>query len=378
MRYRDILMTRRLHSLDGLRGLAALVVLVHHTMLTFPTFAAPYLSGDTAEGGWAFWLTHSPLHVVWEGRAAVYVFFVLSGLVLTLPLLDRGRAFSWRAYYPQRLLRLYVPVWAAVALGVVWVTVVPRTADMSSLWLQHQSVEAEMPRVLRDMTLLAGAGNLVSPLWSLRWEILFSLLLPAFALIAIKFVHLRWALLSLSVAAIALGGMTNNQHLLFMPMFMLGVVLATSLPELVAFSERSPRWIGLVVTFAVPILLVAPWLARPLGVPVVADLLVGVSAIGALLAVYVAIGVPFVKRFLSTRVMQWVGLVSFSLYLVHEPVLISSAVFFGDDNLLLAAVVGVTVSLILAVAFYRWIEVPSHKLSRTVGALARANVEQSS
>ena len=84
------------------------------------------------------------------------------------------------------------------------------------------------------------------------------------------------------------------------------------------------------------------------------------------------------KRFLSTRVMQWVGLVSFSLYLVHEPVLISSAVFFGDDNLLLAAVVGVTVSLILAVAFYRWIEVPSHKLSRTVGALARANVEQSS
>ena len=371
-------MTRRLHSLDGLRGLAALVVLVHHTMLTFPTFAAPYLSGDTAEGGWAFWLTHSPLHVVWEGRAAVYVFFVLSGLVLTLPLLDRGRAFSWRAYYPQRLLRLYVPVWAAVALGVVWVTVVPRTADMSSLWLQHQSVEAEMPRVLRDMTLLAGAGNLVSPLWSLRWEILFSLLLPAFALIAIKFVHLRWALLSLSVAAIALGGMTNNQHLLFMPMFMLGVVLATSLPELVAFSERSPRWIGLVVTFAVPILLVAPWLARPLGVPVVADLLVGVSAIGALLAVYVAIGVPFVKRFLSTRVMQWVGLVSFSLYLVHEPVLISSAVFFGDDNLLLAAVVGVTVSLILAVAFYRWIEVPSHKLSRTVGALARANVEQSS
>lgn len=115
----------RLRELDGLRGLAALIVLFYHISLTYPSLAVPYYA-QPVEGPLAFALTYTPLHLLRDGRMAVYIFFVLSGLVLALPVLARGRAYPWLAYYPQRLIRLYLPVWAAVALGVALIALVPR------------------------------------------------------------------------------------------------------------------------------------------------------------------------------------------------------------------------------------------------------------
>ena len=182
---------QRLPALDGLRGLAAAVVVVHHTMLTWPGFAEQYLGDGTTDSRPVWLLTYTPLHIPWDGKAAVYVFFVLSGLVLTLPVLRRGDAFDWMSYYPQRLVRLYVPVIAAVALGIAWFILVPRDASMQSLWLEGRPHELSIRTIFRDITLVGGSGGLVSPLWSLRWEILFSLLLPVFVVIVVRFARGR-------------------------------------------------------------------------------------------------------------------------------------------------------------------------------------------
>src|SRR4051794_27043376 len=50
----------RLPSLDGMRGLAALIVVVHHCALTLPSLARQYQGPDRS--GASFWLTYSPLH----------------------------------------------------------------------------------------------------------------------------------------------------------------------------------------------------------------------------------------------------------------------------------------------------------------------------
>src|SRR3954454_3511925 len=125
----------RYTALDGLRGIAALVVVIHHSLLLIAVLASPYFTGRSAAaaGTFAWWLLYTPLHLVWEGTGAVYVFFVLSGFVLTLPALGRG--YDWLAYYPQRLIRLYLPVWGGVILAALTILVVPRTSTVSSTWL---------------------------------------------------------------------------------------------------------------------------------------------------------------------------------------------------------------------------------------------------
>jgi peptidoglycan/LPS O-acetylase OafA/YrhL len=58
--------SERLTSLDGLRGLAALVVMVHHVVLaSVPVLALVYLGGaHPALPGWADVLVSTPLHVL--------------------------------------------------------------------------------------------------------------------------------------------------------------------------------------------------------------------------------------------------------------------------------------------------------------------------
>lgn len=128
----------RLRSLDGLRGIAALVVLVHHSLLVVPTMAVGYFGARPPGGTLSWWMTYTPLHLLWEGTEAVYVFFVLSGVVLALPFL-RDRHQRWSGYYPRRLLRLYLPVIAAVILGTAIAVISQRRPhDAASLWLQHR------------------------------------------------------------------------------------------------------------------------------------------------------------------------------------------------------------------------------------------------
>ena len=64
--------SHRFRSLDAFRGLAALIVVVHHVMLSVP---------EGLRGPLGF--MESPLGM--GGRFAVMLFFVLSGFVLSLP-----------------------------------------------------------------------------------------------------------------------------------------------------------------------------------------------------------------------------------------------------------------------------------------------------
>src|SRR5262245_36856658 len=108
--------SQRFASLDGLRGVAALVVVVHHSLLVSPMLAAAYYGGDIT-GALHRIAVYSPLHLLWGGKEAVVVFFVLSGFVLVMAM--RSRSFDWASYFPSRLLRLYLPVAGAVALGAL-------------------------------------------------------------------------------------------------------------------------------------------------------------------------------------------------------------------------------------------------------------------
>lgn len=368
----------RIHSLDGVRGIAALVVVIHHALHLDPTFARVQAAVSAAGESPTVWaLTHTPLHIVWAGEEAVLVFFVLSGYVLALPS-TRGPV-SWRTYYPRRLVRLYLPVWAAIMLAVALKAPFgSASAPERGAWLRERAA-VPLSEAWHDSLVVDGAGLLNSPLWSLQWEVIFSLALPAYLLLRRR--RSRWVVVE-AVALLGLvgvGTVTGWFALRYLPIFGLGVLLAQHPHALDGASSwldarRRPRlaW-GLVVT-AVVTLLTARWIVR--GLPEPSRLLEAAASaatiVGAVAVLLVALRWAPGTAALEAPAVQWLGARSFSLYLVHEPVIVATALALPRSwGTAPVAVLGVVAAFAVTVAFYRLVERPSIDLARRAGRVGR-------
>lgn len=356
-----------MHALDGVRGIAAVVVLLYHLTL----MARPRLE-ETA-GLWE-WITQSPLRPLTAGSEAVLVFFVLSGLVVSIPALSGS--FDWLRYYPSRLLRLYLPVIAAVLFAVALIVFVPRLpgAITPDSWLANRVASSiSVSQVIEESSLLPQTYTIVNVLWSLRWEVMFSVLLPVFVVVGLATKRHRALAAVLAIALGVVGRVLDVDALVYLPTFFLGTMIAVNLRELRAWAARvSARGRGLVwaaLAGASAVLLVASWLARPFA-PAGSSLsaaLWGLAGAGAAGLIIVAIGSPFAERMLSARLPRWLGRISFSLYLVHVPVLASVAFVLGDENWPLVAAIAIPASFAIAWLFHVAVETPSHRLARRAG-----------
>lgn len=354
----------RIRSLDGLRGIAALVVLFHHALLVVPSLND---NGTAATG----WLVVSPLHLVWAGEEAVFVFFILSGIVLALPVL-RGTV-SWAAYYPARLLRLYLPVAASVAIAVVLAAVVARKAVAGeSNWMALHNVPLSVMAVVRDLVLVTGLDSLNSPLWSLQWEVLFSLLLPAYVWVAVKLRRL-WLLAATGSAVLTVAGFVVGVPAVeYLPMFMIGVVLATKLPVIL---DRVPAmlggWRGWLVFAAALLAITAHWLVIAIYPAHAFAVALPFILVGAAVLVVLAAAWPPLIATLSRSFPQWMGRISFSLYLTHEPVIVSVGKLLPVQLAWVVPIIAIPISVVVAVIFFRLVEAPAHRLAQRAGRSIR-------
>lgn len=352
----------RIPSLDGLRGLAATIVLLHHWLL----IARPLLEGSLS---WAI-ISQSPVKLLTAGNEAVLVFFVLSGLVVVLPVFRPG--FSWMGFLSARVVRLYGPVIAALALSALLIFLVPR--DRSSMppgsWMAETHADSvTWQAFLSQASLVPRQYSLNNPLWSLHWELLYSILLP-FAT-ALALLVRRWALTAVLVCcALSLVGRVFEQsELLYFPIFLMGTIMAARMPDLLAWVERPrARWFMPLFASASVVMLIASWLARPI-IPsgtFWSHVLWALAAPGAAGIVVVSLAWAPAIRFFSTRVLQWLGKISFSLYLVHVPVLATLAFALGSDQWPLVGLIGIPLSIVVAWVFYQAVEARIHQVARRV------------
>ena len=351
---------RRESALDGLRGLAAAGVVVHHVVLaSSPSVTSAYLAGDTA--GMPIWARASSF--LWAGHAFVIVFFVLSGYVLALPNREPG-SFNARAYYPSRLVRLFFPVWGALALAAGVRAVAGHPASgAASAWLNAHAAGVSLSDVLHQASLPGGnTYALLGVLWSMHWEVLFSLLLPAFVLVARRSRTWHAPLAAAAFAVMAVGH--RHAAAAYMPTFLLGTLLAFNRPAL----ER------LRLVLAAP---TREGRASRAAVIIGAVALLGyaqapaLDAAGAVLAVVAALTIPALGRMLDARPAQWLGSRSFSLYLVHEPVVVALAFALGLPGFPVLLGVAAVAALIAAELCHRALERPSHQAARRLAALGR-------
>ncbi len=348
----------RAPGLDGLRGIAAVVVLVHHCLLTVPALAAPYFGGTPQASAWpvvvAAW---TPLHLVWAGGEAVTVFFVLSGFVLVLPL-TRTRL-DVVSYYPRRLLRLYGPVVPIALVGTLLAWLVPRGHGAEwGPWLASRG-DPSPGGLLHDLSLVAGVSRVVSPLWSLQWEVWFSVLLPVFAVAALWVARSRVIGALAALALLGLIAFPVNLASQYLPVFALGSLLAAKHQAITRHVQRLPVGAAYGLAGVAALGLTSRWVLGASN---------AVVAAAAVTLVALAFARVEIARGLSIRAFRWLGAISFSLYLVHEPIVLAVAYLGGPSRPWWWVVIPVPIALGVAMAFYRWIERPIHRLSRDLGA----------
>ena len=359
---------KRLTQLDGLRGIAALVVVVWHLSL----IAQPFLDTNSTGDAW-WWMSETPLRLATDGTEAVLLFFVLSGLVVALPAVQKG--FSWKKYFASRFVRLYIPAWGALALAAILIFCVPRVSSnvTANYWLSSDNAKSIQPlTLLQDATLLKVGNTADNVLWSLRWEIIFSLLLPVFVLAAVL-IRRSWIAFALAMAgcvALTVGDPQHADGAFYLPVFMMGTLMASRLESIQNWAARRSRafWVATLSTslffmvadqifsFAVPAGTVGGGLLWSL---------VGAGAAGVILC---AIGFEPLRGFLAARANQFLGRISFSLYLIHVPIIATLAYVLGDAQWWLVGIIGLPLSIGAAAVFHRFVEIPSQRLAHHIGA----------
>jgi peptidoglycan/LPS O-acetylase OafA/YrhL len=163
---------RRIAVLDGLRFLAATMVVIYHYV------GAPNAKigdrGSTEVLAWGTratnifsWLPHQVASFGWTG---VELFFLISGFVICMTGWGRRPA----DFFVSRVVRLVPAYWAAIALTALVLFLFPRLTD---------GIRPSM--VLTNLTMVQqayGVSNLVPAFWTLLIELLFYLI---FGLVAI-------------------------------------------------------------------------------------------------------------------------------------------------------------------------------------------------
>jgi peptidoglycan/LPS O-acetylase OafA/YrhL len=198
-------------------------------------------------------------------------------------------------------------------------------------------------------------------LWTMQVEWQISMLLPFIILVArrssLAALALAFTLVGAAVAELTLLGKCNLVSLRYAPYFVFGVLLAKHRVQVVAFIQ-SLSGAARVATWLLCLLLVYTRALLPADTnKLLLSLLFG---LGATLLMAFVIGSPRVQRLLDCRPLAWAGRVSFSLYLINLPILMSVPHLLPDSMpplLQLALTIGV--SFAAAELLYRLVELPS-------------------
>ncbi len=215
----------RLQTIDGLRGFLALSVVlfhgaVYHRYLQDGTWQGPPSSGYTL-----------------LGTGGVAVFFMITGYLFWCRVIDERRHMNWTKFYIGRVFRI-APLYLASVLGLLvlvmiqtgWRLRVPAITFVEEMvpWLALGLFD---PTDLNGHpgTLILNAGVT----WSLRYEWLFYLLLPALGLVAGRG-SLRLGVVIVALAAGFLWSHHGGPYLLgpgdpaFATLFLIGIACASA------------------------------------------------------------------------------------------------------------------------------------------------------
>ena len=368
MSRRPSLPARRSLFIDGLKALASVLIVLHHLAFYGPmadvaTPLAPGLFGFLAD----------------EARMVVQIFLVIGGFMAARSLAPHGRLVvtSVGQSVLQRIVRLAVPYWFALALTVL-------ASAVARQWMDHASI-SPVPGVadlLLNVLLLAqiaGHESLSAGAWYVAIDLqLFVLTIGLLGTARLLARRLRWSPtvesgvgLSLfgAVALAALFYFNLDAHWDAWALYFVGAYALGAAAWWVSEHQISGRWLLLIgaVTLAA---LWWEWRDRLALAAMTAATLVAMRQLQAQRS---ADGRPphTAPASWASRLVSYLGTTSYALFLVHFPVCLVVNGFFtahlpatpGWQGL--GVLTALAASLTAARFFHVWIEAPAQTLLRS-------------
>jgi peptidoglycan/LPS O-acetylase OafA/YrhL len=305
----------RVLGLDGIRGLAALFVVVHHCwLLSFHGY--PRNTGPR-------WLG-----LLLYGRFAVVAFIVLSGFSLAISPARKGWQLGGKARFAQRRAwRILPPYWAALvfSLAVAWGLQVAQPA--STLPTGKSVVVYGL--LVQDVF---GAPAPNGAFWSIAVEAQLYLVFPLLLLILRRY-GAAAVLAAVTVPVLAIGLLGPHVSIVdklqrltpeFAVLFTMGLVAA----GVIRAGERIRRlplhWFAVLAAAPVAVLILVRGSVWTVYHFFWVDLAIGPAIALVLAAVATRRPAPLVWL-LGTRPVRSLGTFSYSLYLVHAPIVVAVA-----------------------------------------------------
>lgn len=340
-----------LAAVDGLRALAALFVVAHHIGRTVwwprlpPPGVAPFVG---------------PLEY---GHYAVSVFIVISGFCLMLPVVRAGNTLRGGAgrFFRRRAMRILPTYYCAFVF----------TALFLNHGIDHKQLLTHLLLVHNLFASTYGAIN--GAWWSVAVECQIYLLFPFLVML-----WRRWGAAPTVALATVVGyggwwALRGSSHAGLTPHFvalftlgMLGATIASS-PDAPwpAWRER-PLWTAGALGCAVVLCLLNALFGQAIEASgwAAGDAVAGLGAMCLLVSVSRP-GPNVMQRLLSARLLVWIGGFSYSLYLIHWPLLSICRDYARDrfhlggaGTVLALFVVGVPLVVLVAERFYVACELP--------------------
>ena len=339
-------------TLQAARAVAAVLVVLFH------------LGGSFASERY-FGIKAFDLPFAWAD-AGVDFFFVLSGFIITaMHRRDFGQGARLLPYLRKRALRIYPTYWMVCLLVLLAALAVPS--------LRHAIESAPLTALLslllvpQDPAVVGGTGaTILFVAWSLQYEVLFYLLFALFivnrplGVLAVLLLALN--MLGCGLDASGCGFARSFLASPYMLLFAVGVGCAYAThPMHSRLRLPGPGWIaalGLAGFFGFGLFETLAGRSLPPERHLVYGLLAGVTVIGLVQAEREGLIV------LRSRLLALVGDASYSLYLLHIPVISLACKFLlaaGIDQpalLVPAFALTATLCVVVAVVFYRLVERP--------------------
>jgi len=321
-----------------MRGIAALYVVLGHFFTLIDPYA--YLLREAAAPLWLSYLSRP----FWYGHLAVAAFIIISGFCLQLSLYNRGdgRLIDVKRFLKRRSWRILPPYYACLALSlIVAIFVTQRQVHFIALspsklaanpdilpWSQYLPVTWE--NTFAHVLMLQNFDpswmyKINGVLWSISIEFQLYFLFPFFVWLLFRRgpLALLAPTVAITIILLALWPLAGKLYIWYMPLFVAGMVAAR-----ICFGKPSENGVWtkalqdnrLLLSIAVGAIISTCLVAPSTKALWQSDCIFGVAVV-CLLILGSHSPQGFSTKLFSAKAVVWLGTFSYSLYLMHHPIL---------------------------------------------------------